>query len=347
MQNNNHSSHPVISVLMPVYNVQNYIVAAIDSVLNQTFTNFELIIIDDASTDDSIEIIKTFKDARITIITKSRNTGYTESLNLGLSLASGKYIARMDGDDICALNRFERQVEFMESNTDVAVCGTWYKTSDTNKIIRHPKSHEEIKIGLLSGCIIAHPTVFIRSSFLRENQLSYNPAMEPAEDYDLWSRVCLIGKLANMEEVLLTYRVHEHQVSIIKQKSQSNLANKIVLSLLRSLIPELQEEDVENYPPDSEENVLKFYYKRLAILSSLQHQNEAKQVFEHNRFKQYILDRKKTATHIFLNSPKSIKRKYFFSIISNFWNISDLVGFYPTLRYIIKIVIGYRPRILH
>ena len=118
---------PKISVLMPVYNCELYVQEAIDSILNQTFIDFELLIIDDCSTDKTVEIINNYADKRIKLTTKPHNTGLTNSLNYGLSIAQGQYIARMDGDDVSVLDRFEKQVKFLDTNPDIILCGTWYQ----------------------------------------------------------------------------------------------------------------------------------------------------------------------------------------------------------------------------
>ena len=129
-------NYPEVSVVMPVYNAEKYLRDAIESILNQSFRNFEFFIIDDASTDKSVEIIKSFSDNRIFLIQKAVNSGYTDSLNMAIKLAKGKYIARMDADDISLKNRFLMQYQYMESNTSVLVLGTFFNVIGSN-IITH------------------------------------------------------------------------------------------------------------------------------------------------------------------------------------------------------------------
>lgn len=209
MQNN-----PKISVLLPVYNCELYIKEAIDSILNQTFSDFELLVIDDASTDKTVEIIKSFSDSRIILTQKSRNSGLIDSLNFGVSIAKGKYLARMDGDDISLPERFSKQVDFLETNPNIIMCGTAYKTFGAiEKEIRHPLSHEKIAVQLCLNSAFGHPTVMGKKAIFEKH--NYNKDFEKVEDYELWSRLIFEGQVANIDEVLLLYRVHENQVSTL------------------------------------------------------------------------------------------------------------------------------------
>jgi glycosyltransferase involved in cell wall biosynthesis len=204
---------PKITVLMPVYNCELYINEAIDSILNQTFTDFEFLIIDDASTDETVAIIETYKDSRIILLQKPENTGYINSLNYGIKLAKGKYIARMDGDDFSHLQRFEKQVAFLEANEKVILCSGWYSLMDSGIIRKLPESHETIKLAFLRGNCMAHPLVMIRKEVLDKLDVVYDVSKEPSEDYDLFVRLAFLGELHNLQEVLLDYRIHGSQVS--------------------------------------------------------------------------------------------------------------------------------------
>lgn len=207
------NNSPLVSVIMPVYNCELYIKEAIKSILNQTYSNFEILAIDDASTDSTLDIIKGFNDSRINIIEKPCNSGYTNSLNLGIQLAKGKYIARMDGDDISVLGRFEKQVQFLEENEKVILCGGWFRILGSNKVIQLPEKDNEIKSHLLRGNCIAHPSVMLRKEALEGLDMIYDVTKEPAEDYDLWTRLFLKGTYNNLQEVLIDYRTHSNQVS--------------------------------------------------------------------------------------------------------------------------------------
>ncbi len=224
---------PRISVILPVYNCQEYIFEAVKSILNQTFSDFEFIIIDDCSTDTTLQVIKNFNDARIIIIEKPVNTGYTDSLNYAISIAKGQYIARMDGDDISFPTRFEKQVAFLEANDDVILCGSGIQIIGTEVKLNHPTNHDEILVKLCFGNSFYHPTIMARKNIMLSN--NYDKKFEPAEDYDLWTRLAFVGKLANIPEVLLNYREHDSQISNIKNETQLNNAFLCKLEMLNRL----------------------------------------------------------------------------------------------------------------
>jgi glycosyltransferase involved in cell wall biosynthesis len=227
--------YPRITVLMPVYNCELYIKEAIDSILNQTFTDFEFLIIDDASSDATVSIIKTYIDQRIQLIEKSINSGYTNSLNQGFKLAKGEFIARMDADDISSLERFEKQIAFLEKNPDTVLCGSCFSKIGTGDVIIVPENHENIKLALLRGNCMAHPSVMMRKQSLDEFPEIYDVSKEPAEDYDLWVRLASRSKLHNIQEVLLYYRVHETQVSHKRRKQQMESALATRIQILGNL----------------------------------------------------------------------------------------------------------------
>jgi glycosyltransferase involved in cell wall biosynthesis len=238
---------PLITVLIPTYNCEQYIQEAVQSILDQTYTNFECIIIDDCSTDGTIDIIKRFDDPRINLIIKPKNSGYTNSLNSGLTIAKGKYIARMDGDDVSLPNRFEKQIEVLEQDEDLVVCGSIFRIIDTETIIFAPEYHEDITIGLLKDSCIGHPTAMIKKSVLVDNNINYNIDFEPAEDYDLWVRLSKIGKLHNLQEVLFMYRLHDNQVSITKKEIQRKSASLSRFNMLSQLDFEFSEAEKQAY----------------------------------------------------------------------------------------------------
>jgi len=321
---------PVISVLMPVYNCSQYICEAIDSILNQTFADFEFLIIDDASTDDTILKIKSYDDRRIQLIEKPENTGYTNSLNYGLSIAKGKYIARMDGDDVSLPERFEKQYRFLEEDNDVVLCGTNFQIIDTDRIIFLPETHEQIKIGLLNGNKIAHPSVMMRSDFLRANSLKYDVTKEPAEDYDMWVRILKFGKVHNLQEVYLHYRVHKKQVSSLRKKMQAQSALDTRVKLFTY---------VDNNFDESDTKLLKIFlspesYKTIEGLKKimdLQIQMVRKnEFFEKNEFSLYIENLRVEILNTYF-----LKRKSFFpALITQY--------FYFKNKFDFKIVNQYR-----
>ena len=227
---------PSISVVMPVYNAGTFLKESIDSILQQSFEDFEFFIIDDASTDNSAELIRSFTDKRIRFIEKPANTGYTDSLNMAIQLSKGKYIARMDADDISEQQRFLQQFQYMENNPAVLVLGTAYKIIGTDEMVQLPLSYEEAKVVSIMHVPVAHPTVMMRKEIFTRYQFLYNKKYEPAEDYDLWTKVLEIGKIENLQKPLLYYRRHSAQQSILRYETLLQAAVEIRLRQLNKLI---------------------------------------------------------------------------------------------------------------
>ena len=205
-----------ISVLMPVYNAEKYLNGAIDSILAQTYSDFEFVIIDDCSSDASVSIIESYNDSRIVFLKNERNSGVAVTLNRGLEICRGEYIARMDSDDISRPERFAKQVAFLDMNPDVAVVTCGVRTFCNEKTISEcgwsNVEPERIKKDLFFSCALAHPTVMMRKDVI--NSLSgYAPEYNGLEDYELWCRVIENHKIASVGEVLFEYRIHEGQVS--------------------------------------------------------------------------------------------------------------------------------------
>ena len=224
---------PKISVLLPVYNGGEYLQTAIDSILNQTFSDFEFIIINDASTDDSEKVILSNTDSRIVYIKNEQNLGLIKTLNKGLDLCKGEYIARMDQDDIANPTRFERQNNVLDHNLEIGVCGTWFTLFGTreNTVVKHPEYHEQIKIAMLGNCPIGHPTVMLRKNNV--GNLRYDVNYQAAEDYEFWSRLVRITQFHNIQESLLQYRIHNSNMSILENSTQINNAKKITGNQLK------------------------------------------------------------------------------------------------------------------
>lgn len=217
---------PLVSVLMACYNSERYLKSAVDSILGQTYKNFEFIIINDGSTDRSLEILKSYTDSRIYLVNNEVNRGHTYSLNSGIKISKGKYIARMDSDDVSLPFRLTKQVEFMENNPDIAACGSWTKTIGKNKgqVNKYLTNPEDIKANLLFYTSLSHPTVILRKSALLKHNLTYSIDIdrdENSEDYALWVKLAQFEKLSNIPEVLLKFRVHNTNVSsIFKEKNR-------------------------------------------------------------------------------------------------------------------------------
>lgn len=213
----------LVSVIMPCFNAEKYLKTAIESILNQTYKNLEFIIIDDGSTDSTSEIIKTFDDNRIVFISRDKNYGISNCLNIGINKANGKYIARMDADDISIANRIEIQYSFMERNLDYVLCGTQYLNFDNKGTSNLLESHQILQLMLLRCNQIIHPSVFIRKSILIENGIRYNENMLYSQDYDLWIKLTNYGKICNLPQPLIKYRIHNGQISKAKFSDQKRL----------------------------------------------------------------------------------------------------------------------------
>jgi glycosyltransferase involved in cell wall biosynthesis len=213
MINRNDSSRStavLVSVVLPVYNCPAYIGAAIKSILNQTFENFELIVIDDGSTDNTPEIIQTFLDTRIRFF-QQPNQGLAATLNRGISLARGKYIARHDQDDIALPERLAKQVKFLDSQPACGMVGTWaeiyLEETKTPRAHRHPSDNLRLQYELLFNNPFVHSSMLLRKSALEQvGGYSTDRERQPPEDYELWSRIAHEYEIANLPEILQIYR---------------------------------------------------------------------------------------------------------------------------------------------
>jgi glycosyltransferase involved in cell wall biosynthesis len=207
---------PKISVLMPVYNGEKYLREAIESILNQTEKDFEFLIIDDGSTDNSENIIRSYTDHRIKYH-KRPHQGLVQTLNYGLSVAKGEYIARMDADDISQTERFEKQIQFMNSNQNVAICGTHaYTINDNGEIMGEmnypPEKSSQIKMYAILHNPFIHSSILMRMKAIIDCGL-YDLRFKHVEDYELWTRILSDHHGYNLKQKLIYYRMHENQVT--------------------------------------------------------------------------------------------------------------------------------------
>lgn len=221
------TNRPLVSVVLPFYNGEQYLSEAIQSILDQTYENFELLIVSSPNTNQaSLDIVKSFSDKRIRHLAGStEQNNLPKQLNLGLDQSRGVYIARMDADDISLRNRLEEEVCFMEKNLDIGIVGSWARSfgMKTNTI-KHPSDPEEIRANLLFQSSLVHPTVMMRRDKLNEYSLRYNPELRYCEDIDFWARAAGYLKISNIKKILLLYRTHEEQGS--RQDIEEQLAIK-------------------------------------------------------------------------------------------------------------------------
>lgn len=206
-----------VSVILPIYNAETHLDEAIKSVLHQTYQNVELILIDDASSDQSRDIALRYIGANVKLIENFENVGVAESLNRAISHCNGKYVARMDADDICLPTRLEKQVRFLEDRSQVGVCGTWVKHIGRYEGVleKKPVGSQCIKAFMTLDNPIMHPTVMMRRSVLNEFDFRYDASFERCEDFDLWERISQIVDIDNIPEPLLEFRVHETSVTAV------------------------------------------------------------------------------------------------------------------------------------
>ena len=272
MSRNKGIKMPKVTVLMPVYNGEKYLREAIDSILNQTFTDLEFLIINDGSTDNSEKIIKTYNDKRIKLINNETNLKIAATLNKGIELSQGEYIARMDADDISLPNRLEIQVKYMDSHPDIGVCGSWYKNFGLKKgIIKLPENNTDIKASMLFLCPVCHPTVLFRKNLFNNLGLKYRLDAINAEDYYLWLDAALKNvKFKNLQKVLVNYRAHLNQIGYAQTNEQLHLSSLLRLNFLKSLgisLDEFEQELFESFAlKRMKTNLINF--KNLALLLS-------------------------------------------------------------------------------
>lgn len=208
---------PEITVLLCVYNGAAHLREAIESVLLQSFTDFELLIIDDGSTDTTPDIVKSMCDRRIRSIRHNTNRGLITRLNEGLAEAAGRYIARMDADDLCHRERLDRQFQFLEEHPEVGVVGSAVRIIDANGrgriVYQYPEAHEVIDWVMPFVCPLVHPSIMMRRDLVRSVG-GYSAGAMHAEDYDLWERLLPRTQLANLPEPLLDLRKHSGSVTV-------------------------------------------------------------------------------------------------------------------------------------
>jgi glycosyltransferase involved in cell wall biosynthesis len=237
---------PLISAVMPVYNSAPYIWEAVMSVLNQTERNFELLVMDDCSTDNTVELIESIQDKRIRIVNSEVNLGQSNQLNKGIGQAVGKYVAIVHGDDINLPDRFEKQVSALNGNPDLALVGSWVEyIGDRKGVWKTPETTEECFAGLIRQTVVAHPTVmFERSRIVNTGEL-YRQEFVPAEDYDLWVRLIPFCRFGNVPSVLLQYRIHDKQISAQKESHIHDILSRIRVNIINYYLAKADKEIIQ------------------------------------------------------------------------------------------------------
>ena len=281
-----------ITVLMPVYNAEKYLADAIGSILNQSFENFELLIINDGSTDGSEKIILSYSDQRIRYVKNEKNIKLIATLNKGIEISKGKYIARMDADDVSSPNRLQVQFDFMESNPSVALCGSWFELiGDRTGIAKYVASHNEIMMKMLCQCHFCHPTIIMRKSMIETFETKFDPTFIHAEDYDFFSRIGEKYKLGNIQTALLKYRIHEQSVSASNRDVQINNSTVIKKRTFKNIGVVVDEEDIDLFKTIMQHEyttTVEYLNKSELLLGKLLAANKLSACFEGNFFETYI-----------------------------------------------------------
>jgi glycosyltransferase involved in cell wall biosynthesis len=311
----------MITVLMPVYKGATYLNEAIESILNQSYTNFEFLIINDGSPDNSEEIILSYTDNRIRYIKNEQNMGLIATLNKGIKLAKGEYIARMDQDDISLPDRFHKQIEFMEQHPEVGICGSYVEEFGIDPaIVKFPETHDEIVASLLFYSPISHPASIWRTNIFSTYSLQFNKDFVQAEDYKLWTDASTYVRLYNFPQVLLNYRRHPLQDGYKSLETNIKSTKRVKLEFLERLIKfenagELDEvQNILSGKPAYNTNTIK-------VISKICQANKQKAVFN-----QKILERKfaNSWKNAFLKKKKISLREMYFLYSQNITKIATL-----------------------
>lgn len=240
---------PVVSILMPVYKTAPYLREAVESILSQSFTDFELVVLNDCSPDDAEEILDTYTDPRIVRYKGEKNVGLSNILNVGIGMARGQYIARMDSDDLSLPDRLRIQVDYLESHPDIDLVSAGMKLFGAKEEIwMREQNPEKVKIEALFHSPILHASSMWRRVRFEDNGLRFRQEMVPSEDYDLWTRALVKGlKLANLRQVLYKYRIHPAQATT-RTDLTAEKDRLVQQRFLQDTLPSLSEKNREGFP---------------------------------------------------------------------------------------------------
>ena len=266
-------STPTVSVLMPAFNAARYVEAAVRSILTQTFEDFELIVVDDGSTDGTLAVLQRLAagDPRVTVVSRA-NTGIVDALNEAICMSRGEFLARMDADDVALPQRFERQLAYFRENPECVVVGTFVETIDPYGSVldrlTHEIDHGGIDRELMNGrgFAMVHPTVMMRAEAVRQVG-RYRKQWEHSEDLDLFLRLGEIGKLHNLPEYLLQYRMHFQSANHLRHEEQRAIKQRLMEEAYgrRGVSIPPQVTFVRRYPPPRLEQTCRWGWRALRI----------------------------------------------------------------------------------
>ena len=234
---------PKVSVLMPIWNTrEEHLREAMESILNQTFSDFEYLILNDSPDNTKLdEIVASYNDPRIRYARNEKNVGITPSRNKLLQMAEGEYIAIFDHDDISEPTRLEKQVAYLDAHPEIGVVGSWVQEFPSGKLVRHLENDEEIRMGLMWGCVVPHSAAMVRRSVLEQHGIAYEERFSPSEDYALWCRLIPHTQFHYLPEVLFRYRMHANNTSKSQTTKMDN-ATYAIRAFVKADNPALYEE---------------------------------------------------------------------------------------------------------
>lgn len=332
--------NPKVTVLLPVYNGASFLKESIGSILNQSYKDFELLVIDDASTDASPEILDSFRDSRIRIIRNTENSGLIGVLNTGMKLCQSEFLVRMDADDISLPGRIETQIRFLTENPQYGLCGTWFEDFGDNipsKIVRYQTSDTDIRIRHLYQTHISHPTAAWRMSIVRKHNLKFNPEYIHGEDYAFWVEFSKYSKLANIPEVLVRKRDHPKSITNQYKQTMDDTCNKVKLGQFERMGLHLKVEDVKLYSRFANPE-WSFSRSELEYLENLLIQivgaNETTGIIPAAPFRKYLAEK---WFHLCYNNPAAGWKRYMRSELSAYFNPGLVTKLKFRLRTALKV----------
>ncbi|MES2107455.1 MAG: glycosyltransferase family A protein [Bacteroidota bacterium] len=287
----NLASAPLISIIMPVYNSAPFLRRAIESILAQSLGDFEFLIFNDGSTDNSAAIIRSYADDRITFYDSAVNLGYIHWLNEGIKAAKGLFLARMDSDDIAGHSRLEKQLRVFDTRPEIGVCGSWVRTfgGSITETWKYAVDDEEIKLDFLFQNPIAHPAVMIRKSVLQQHSLKYEPKFFPAEDYFLWYQLSQLTAFYNIPEVLLRYRLHPGQASVIHDQGMISAKQTLIkFWILSGLVQQSEVAELEDLNFGPWQRSKAYLEKNHLFINKLISRNQQERCYDDAQFKRKI-----------------------------------------------------------
>ena len=298
---------PLVTILLPVYNGEKYLRDAIQSVLDQTYKDFEFLIINDCSSDKTDEIVKSFDDPRIRYIVHNENKRLIYTLNEGISLANGKYLARIDADDLAFNTRIEEQVSFLEKNLDYVLIGTKVNLikddQNTDETIDYFTDDVDLKFALCFYNPFVHPSIMMRLEIIQYKNLFFDYNFVHAEDYEFWTRLSIHGKIANLNTTLNFYRIHNNQISNIYADIQQDQTNRIQLKYLNNILNDFTEDERLSIFNHKTDFISSFKIESLLKFSkSIKLDGPAKKRYIVKEIKQLIFQNEDISLHLLIRS---------------------------------------------